>query len=142
MLFMQTMLTANFVVSYGLIRQHTEIFMDESSNKVIIVGGGAVGLTLAYLLTQNNIPVVIIEQEKQITKETRATTIQPAILDLFHHYPVVKTMVETGLIATDMQYWDGDTLLNYIWDKINLLKYYLMPLLTILFVKLFSMQNF
>ena len=41
-----------------------------SNNKaVVVIGAGPVGLTLAYLLAQNQIPVIVLEKQKQLQKE-------------------------------------------------------------------------
>jgi 3-(3-hydroxy-phenyl)propionate hydroxylase len=49
---------------------------------VTIVGAGPVGLTVAEILSLENIPVRILEKEKEPNKEWRASTFHAGTLEL------------------------------------------------------------
>ena len=49
---------------------------------VLIVGGGPVGLTTAWLLAEGGIPVTVLEKVAEVQKDYRASTFHAATLDL------------------------------------------------------------
>jgi len=64
---------------------------------VIISGGGPVGLCLALLLAEQEIPVTVIEAEAEIVRDLRASTFHPPTLDMLEPLGITPTLVERGL---------------------------------------------
>lgn len=65
--------------------------------EVIISGGGPVGLCLAVLLAEQEIPVTVIEAEAEIVRDLRASTFHPPTLDMLEPLGITATLVERGL---------------------------------------------
>jgi 3-(3-hydroxy-phenyl)propionate hydroxylase len=75
-------------------------------DRVIVVGAGPVGSMAALILAQNGIPVTLLEREKELVIDYRASTFHPPTLDLLEPCGATKALVEMGLIAPLMQYRD------------------------------------
>jgi 2-polyprenyl-6-methoxyphenol hydroxylase-like FAD-dependent oxidoreductase len=74
-----------------------------SDPKVIVVGAGPVGLTVALLLGSKDIPVTVLEAESEISSELRASTFHPPTLDMLAAYGITARMLEAGLICPHWQ---------------------------------------
>ncbi|MDG2034700.1 MAG: FAD-dependent monooxygenase, partial [Rhodospirillales bacterium] len=61
---------------------------DKNSERVIIAGGGPVGLFAAVRLSQFGIPVALIEAAETVNKDIRASTIHPPTLDMMEPYGI------------------------------------------------------
>ena len=73
---------------------------------VLIAGAGPVGCTLALFLAQNDIPIILVEAEKTIPMDLRASTFHPPTLDMLARLGLVKDMLTVGLKVNDYQYRD------------------------------------
>jgi 3-(3-hydroxy-phenyl)propionate hydroxylase len=78
--------------------------MPEKKDKVIIVGGGPVGLTAALLLAQQEVPVTVIEKNDTVLKDYRASTFHAATLDLLESCGITQALLDMGLQAPTFQY--------------------------------------
>ena len=65
-------------------------------NRVLIVGAGPVGFTVALNLAQRGIPVTILEGSDRIFDDPRAGTIHPPTLEMFDTLGVTPIMLEQG----------------------------------------------
>ena len=85
--------------------------MTKTSNQIIIVGAGPVGLCLALALTQANIPVTLIESrtdENFLDQVPRAGTNHPITLEMFDRIGLYERIEPRGLIAPIVHYWERE----------------------------------
>src|SRR5262249_42878934 len=83
--------------------------MPANSNRVVVVGAGAVGLTAALALGRRGIPTVLLAAESELVMELRGSTFHPPTLDLLDEFDVVPRMIEVGLKAPTWQFRDRET---------------------------------
>ncbi len=79
---------------------------DEASRRVLIAGGGPVGLVCAWLLGRQGVPVRIFEVNPDVQEDPRAATTHPATLDLLADDGLADDMARVGLVAPIFQFWD------------------------------------
>jgi 3-(3-hydroxy-phenyl)propionate hydroxylase len=70
---------------------------------VIVAGGGPVGLTLALLLAEAGVDVLVVEPESEIGCDLRASTFHPPTLDMLDRIGIAATLVEQGLPCPSWQ---------------------------------------
>jgi 3-(3-hydroxy-phenyl)propionate hydroxylase len=83
--------------------------MDKSSNRVIVIGAGPVGLCLSLVLAQEGVPVCLIEalgEHNFLEQVPRAGTNHPATLELFARIGLYEKLEPRGIIAPLFHYWD------------------------------------
>lgn len=78
-------------------------------NPIIIVGAGPVGLTAAEILTQQGIPVTVLEKSETISKEWRASTFHAGTLELLEGTGLADEILKRGIPAPKVQYRDRHT---------------------------------
>jgi 3-(3-hydroxy-phenyl)propionate hydroxylase len=92
-----------------------------SMDPIVIAGAGPVGLTVAEILTQQGIPVIVLEKGSSPSREWRASTFHAGTLELLEPYGINEELMQRGLIADKVQYRDRKTGLYAEFD-FNLLK--------------------
>lgn len=75
-------------------------------NRVLVVGAGPVGFTVALNLAHRGIPCTILEGSDRIFDDPRAGTIHPPTLEMFDTLGVTPIMLEQGYVVTHYQYRD------------------------------------
>jgi 3-(3-hydroxy-phenyl)propionate hydroxylase len=83
--------------------------MDQSSNRVIVIGAGPVGLCLSLALAQAGVKVVLIEalnDDNFLEQVPRAGTNHPATLEMLERIGLYKLLEPRGIIAPKVHYWD------------------------------------
>lgn len=83
--------------------------MQKTSNRVVIIGAGPVGLTAALALARRGIPNVVLAAEPELVMELRGSTFHPPTLDMLDEFDVVPRMIESGLKAPTWQFRDRET---------------------------------
>jgi 3-(3-hydroxy-phenyl)propionate hydroxylase len=78
----------------------------ERDARVIVVGGGPVGLLVALGLARNGIPVLLIEQEPGLTIDLRAGSYHPPTLEMMAPYGITDRMLETAIPVPHWQIRD------------------------------------
>ena len=77
--------------------------MDLTSEPILIVGAGPVGLTLAWRLSQLGLNVKVFEAEGGITDQLRASTFHPPTLDYFDESGITAELIAAGRITPTWQ---------------------------------------
>lgn len=77
-----------------------------TTNRVIVVGGGPVGLVAATMIAAQGIDVVVVEETAEIIEDLRASTFHPPTLDFLDTLGVTPTLIERGLICPNWQFRD------------------------------------
>lgn len=72
-------------------------------NRVLIVGGGPVGLTLAYRLHEFGVPALLLDENTQSPDDLRASTFHPPTLDMLDQYGLAAPLLEQGLVSPTWQ---------------------------------------
>lgn len=73
------------------------------SSPILIVGGGPVGLSLAWRLTEAGVPVRLFEAEPEIADQLRASTFHPPTLDMFDASGITAEIIAKGQITPTWQ---------------------------------------
>jgi 3-(3-hydroxy-phenyl)propionate hydroxylase len=74
--------------------------------RVIIAGAGPAGMVAAAYLAGEGIPVAIVEQERDLPADLRASTFHPPTLDMLTRFGVVEAMIAQGLVCPTWQFRD------------------------------------
>lgn len=74
--------------------------------RVLIAGGGPVGLMCAWLLGRRGIPVRLFDDNDEPQADPRAATTHPATLELLAGDGLAADMARVGLVAPIFQFWD------------------------------------
>ncbi|MBL8381636.1 MAG: FAD-dependent monooxygenase [Burkholderiales bacterium] len=84
--------------------------------RVIIAGGGPVGLIVALVLARNEVPVTVLEAEPGLTHDLRAGTFHPPTLELLAPLGITAPMLESGIRVPRWQWRDRTAGLIVEWD--------------------------
>ena len=74
--------------------------------RILIAGGGPVGMVTALALAQYGLPVAVFEAEADINTDPRAATTHPATLELLAELGLIDAVIQAGLTARTFQFWD------------------------------------
>ncbi len=83
--------------------------MSVDDRRVLIAGGGPVGLLCAWRLGRLGLPVRLFEENEAPQADPRAATTHPATLDLLSEDGLADDMARVGLVAPFFQFWDRPT---------------------------------
>jgi 3-(3-hydroxy-phenyl)propionate hydroxylase len=83
--------------------------MSDETRRVLIAGGGPVGLLCAWLLGRRGLPVRVFDDNDALQADPRAATTHPATLDLLRDDGLAADMARIGLVAPIFQFWDRPT---------------------------------
>src|SRR5947209_17838214 len=81
----------------------------DTSNRVIVIGAGPVGLCLSLALAQEGVEICLIEQlgeDNFLEQMPRAGTNHPATLELYARIGLYEKLEPRGIIAPLFHYWD------------------------------------
>lgn len=83
---------------------------------IVIVGAGPVGLFAAVLLVQAGYGVIVLEKNKRLAANMRASTFHPATLDLLGPHGLAEPLVARGSIMQGWQYMVHGTKKHAVFD--------------------------
>jgi 3-(3-hydroxy-phenyl)propionate hydroxylase len=83
--------------------------MRNDEQRVLIAGGGPVGLLCAWLLGRRGLSVCLFDDNEGPRADPRAATTHPATLDLLTDDGLAADMARVGLVAPIFQFWDRPT---------------------------------
>jgi 2-polyprenyl-6-methoxyphenol hydroxylase-like FAD-dependent oxidoreductase len=70
---------------------------------VLVVGGGPVGLLVAYLCAEAGIDVVLCEANAELPKDLRATSFHPPTLDMLEPSGIADEIIARGMVCPNWQ---------------------------------------
>lgn len=76
------------------------------TNRVLVVGAGPVGYTVAINLAHYGIPFTLLEADNEIFEDPRAGTIHPPTLEMFNRLDLTETFLERGYVVRNYHYRD------------------------------------
>jgi 2-polyprenyl-6-methoxyphenol hydroxylase-like FAD-dependent oxidoreductase len=76
------------------------------SDRVLVVGAGPVGVTLALLLAQRGLPVTVLEAEARPIIDYRASTFHPPTMDMLEESGITAGLLAMGRVCPTFQYRD------------------------------------
>src|SRR5688572_18418583 len=80
--------------------------MKRKHDRVVVAGGGPVGSLAALLLARAGIPVTVLERERGVQLDYRASTFHPPTLDLLEECGATAALLRMGLVARVSQFRD------------------------------------
>jgi 3-(3-hydroxy-phenyl)propionate hydroxylase len=80
--------------------------MVEDNRRVLIAGGGPVGLFAALLLGRAGLPVRLFDENEAPQQDPRAATTHPGTLEILAPAGLVDDMARVGLVCPIFQFWD------------------------------------
>ena len=73
---------------------------------IIVAGAGPVGGLLALYLAREGFNVVLLEKDKTLPEDLRASTFHPPSMDMLDRLDLMPRLIELGLIVACYQYRD------------------------------------
>lgn len=80
--------------------------MGDDDRRILIAGGGPVGLLCALLLARKGLSVRLFDENLSPQEDPRAATTHPATLEVLAEAGLVEDMARVGLVAPIFQFWD------------------------------------
>jgi 2-polyprenyl-6-methoxyphenol hydroxylase-like FAD-dependent oxidoreductase len=74
--------------------------------RIIIAGGGPVGVVAALACAQQGYAVTLLEAEGTIDDSPRAATTHPSTLEMIARVGLIEPFLQEGLVARYFQFWD------------------------------------
>jgi len=74
--------------------------------RILIAGGGPVGVVSALACAQQGYAVTLLEAEAKIDDSPRAATTHPSTLEMIARVGLIDQFIQEGLVARTFQFWD------------------------------------
>jgi 3-(3-hydroxy-phenyl)propionate hydroxylase len=76
----------------------------DDKERILIIGGGPIGLMTGYALARKGVPVLIVDRSVDIPTDLRASTWHPPTLDMLEELGVTPHILKMGSKAPSWQY--------------------------------------
>jgi 2-polyprenyl-6-methoxyphenol hydroxylase-like FAD-dependent oxidoreductase len=83
---------------------------------IVVAGAGPVGLFTAVLLVEAGYPVLVLDRNSGLARDTRASTFPPATLDLLEELGLDQPLIACGSISQGWQYMIHGTKRHAVFD--------------------------
>ena len=83
--------------------------MTDDQRRILIAGGGPVGVIAALALARQGIPVHVFEAEDRVNDAPRAATTHAATLEMLDELGLVDEVIRRGLVEPLFRTWDRST---------------------------------
>ncbi len=80
-----------------------------TESRVVVAGAGPAGLVSATILARAGVPVTVLEAEKSLPLNLRASTFHPPTLDMLADLDAAQPLIDQGLVAPTLQFRDRPT---------------------------------
>ena len=90
--------------------------------RVVVVGGGPVGLVSALALAQHDIPVLVLEAHPDLFMDLRAGSFHPPTLEVLQASGVTQKLLEIGIVVPAWQLRDRTEGVIAVFELASLLK--------------------
>jgi 3-(3-hydroxy-phenyl)propionate hydroxylase len=94
----------------------------QTKNRVIVVGGGPVGLVAALSLGLHEIPVLVLEAHSELFLDLRAGSFHPPTLEALEPIGVTAKLLELGIVVPEWQLRDRTDGVIAVFELASLLK--------------------
>jgi 3-(3-hydroxy-phenyl)propionate hydroxylase len=74
--------------------------------RIVIAGGGPVGVVSALACAQHGCAVTLLEAEAKVDDSPRAATTHPSTLEMIARVGLIDQFIQEGLVARYFQFWD------------------------------------
>ncbi|GAB2890352.1 hypothetical protein GCM10027093_26710 [Paraburkholderia jirisanensis] len=80
-----------------------------TQQRIIVVGGGPVGVVTALACAQRGFAVTLLEAQTEVDRSPRAATTHPSTLEMIASVGLFDEFVKVGLVARYFDFWDQTT---------------------------------
>lgn len=77
-----------------------------TQQRIIVVGGGPVGVVTALACAQRGFAVTLLEAQDDVDRSPRAATTHPSTLEMIASIGLIDEFIEVGLVARYFDFWD------------------------------------
>jgi 3-(3-hydroxy-phenyl)propionate hydroxylase len=78
----------------------------QGANRALVVGAGPVGLVAACSLVAEGIPVTVLESNRELPRDLRASTFHSPTMDMLDRFGVMDGLIAQGLVCPHWQFRD------------------------------------
>src|SRR5262245_24753667 len=93
-----------------------------AKSRVIIVGGGPVGLVCAYSLASRGVPVLVLEAHSELFMDLRAGSFHPPTLEVLNPLGITEKLHQLGIVVPRWQLRDRTEGVVAVFELAELLK--------------------
>ena len=94
--------------------------MMSEKTKILVVGAGPVGLTMATQLARYGVPCRIVDQKPGITEKSKAVAVHARTMEIFEDIGIIQNALDRGLhCGGGSIFADGDPIIHITMDNLD-----------------------